>query len=168
MKLTPLDIQQHQFEIKRSKFYESAEVDSFLDMVKSDFEEALRLLDMQKERIQVLESELKELRANERILKEAIVSTQKVSEEIISNARKESDIILADARIEAEKIIESGRREIERLHDDIADLKRQRIKFEAELRALLNAHDQMLEVSSERMKEDDQEASKLKVFHPTK
>lgn len=163
MKLTPLDIQQHQFTKKRER-YNAAEVDSFLDMVRADYEESLRLLDMQKERIHQLESELKELRTHERVLKDAIISTQKVSEEIVANARKESEILLADARIDSEKIVETGRREVERHHNDIMELKRQRIRFESELRALVNSHEQMLEISGQRMKEDDAEASKLKVF----
>jgi cell division initiation protein len=163
MRLTPLDIQQHTFK-KKSSRYESAEVDSYLEMVRLDYEEALRALDAQKDTIRKLEAQLAEMHANERVLKDAIISTQKVSEEILANARKEAEIILAEARLEAERIVDNSHREIERMQVDIAEFKRQRIHFESEVRAILRAHDQLLEATSTRVKERDGEAAKLKVF----
>ena len=163
MKLTPLDIQQHQFKKKGGR-YDAAEVDSYVEMIRLDYEEALRICDGQKDQIRKLDAQLSEMHANERVLKDAIISTQKVSEEIKSNARKEAEILIAESHLEAEKIVDTAHREIERMHTDIAELKRQRIHFESEIRAIVKAHDQLLEATSSRMREKDGEASKLKVF----
>ncbi|MCZ7585406.1 MAG: DivIVA domain-containing protein [Deltaproteobacteria bacterium] len=164
MKLTPLDIQQHQFEKKKGKFYDAAEVDSFLETARVDYEEVLRIVESQKEQIRNLEAQLAEMHANERVLKDAIVSTQKITEEIKINAQKEADIMLAEARLDAERLVDNARKEIDRLQDDITELKRQRIKAETEIRAVLHAHDQLLEATSDRMKEKDTESSKVRVF----
>ena len=66
MKLTPLDIQQHQF-AKKSNRYDAPEVDSFLDMVRRDYEESLRINEELKEQNRKLDAQLSELRANERV-----------------------------------------------------------------------------------------------------
>ncbi|MCB1154905.1 DivIVA domain-containing protein, partial [bacterium] len=161
MKLTPLDIQQHQF-AKKSNRYDAPEVDSFLDMVRRDYEESLRINEELKEQNRKLDAQLSELRANERVLKDAIISTQKVSDEIKKNAEKEAEVIIAEAQLKAEKIIDNGRREVETLHSDIMELKRQRVQFEATLRATLEGHEKLLEATSDRIKEEDAEAAKVK------
>ncbi len=164
MKLTPLDIQQHQFNKKRGKWYDPAEVDSFLETARLDYEEVLQIVESQKEQIRGLEAQLAEMHANERVLKDAIISTQKVTEEIKDNAGKEADIIVAEARLESERIVDNARREIDRLQNDITEFKRQRVKLEVELHSVIKAHGQLLEATSQQTREKDSEAAKLKVF----
>ncbi len=163
MKLTPLDIQHHEFRKKGGK-YESAEVDSFLELVRLDYEDALRQLEMQRERVSRQEAQLAELHASERILKDAIISAQKIIDDMKVNAQKEAEVIVAQSRVEADKIVESARRDVQRIHDEIAEIRRQRVQLESQLRAVLHAHHELLEASSERTREDDNESAKLKVF----
>ncbi|MBZ0272269.1 DivIVA domain-containing protein [bacterium] len=163
MRLTPLDIQQHSFK-KKGERYEAAEVDSYLDLVRQDYEETLRIIEGQKDQIRKLEAQLSEMHANERVLKDAIISAQKMVEDMKANAKKEAEIVVAEARLDAERIVDNARHEVERVQYDIAELKRQRVQFETELHALIRAHDNLLEATSARMKEKDGEAAKLKVF----
>ncbi len=163
MKITPLDIQQQQFRKKGSR-YEAAEVDAFLEMVRLEMEEITRICTAQAEELKRNETELQDFRSQEKLLKEAILTTQKVSEDIKKNAEKEAEVILAEARIKAERIHLQAQAQVQRMHDEIADLRRQRIQLEAKFRAELDAQLKMLEASAQDSKQYDDEADKVKVM----
>lgn len=163
MKLTPLDIQHHEFK-KKGQRYEAAEVDSFIELIRLDYEDALRQLEQFRDRNRQLEAQLSEMHQNERTLKDAIISAQRVMEELKTNARMEAEIILAEARMDGEKITEQARRDVERILFEITELKRQRAQLDAQLRAVIHAHSQLIEATTDRAKEDDAESSKIKVF----
>jgi cell division initiation protein len=163
MKITPLDIQQQQFK-KRGGRYEAAEVDAFLEMVRLEMEELTRVCTAQSEEVKRLESELSELRGQEKLLKEAILTTQKVSEEIKNQAQKSAEIILAEAKLKADQIFDEARGNVQRLNDEISDLRVQRIGLEASFRSMLDAHMKMLEATVEDAEMSDEEAAKVKVI----
>lgn len=163
MKITPLDIQQHQFN-KKGKRYEAAEVDAFLEMVRLEMEELNRICMTQAQEIKKQEAELHELRSQEKLLKEAILTTQKASETIIKNAGKEAEVILAHAKIKADQVHDQARQDVQKLHDDISDLRRQRIQLEANFKAMLNSQIKMLEASIDDSRETDSEADKIKIM----
>ena len=160
MKITPLDIQQQQFRKKGSR-YECGEVDAFLDMVRLEMEEISRICASQADEIKRLQSELLELRSQEKLLKEAILTTQKTSEDIKKHAHKEAEIIVAEARIKGEQIIDQAQLQAERLHTDIVELKRQRIHVEAQFRAIMDGHYKLLEATAEDAKRMDIEHDKV-------
>lgn len=163
MKITPLDIQQQQFKKKGSR-YEAAEVDAFLDMVRLEMEELARITTAQADTIKRLESELSELRSQERLLKEAILTTQKTSEDIKKQASKAAEIILAEAKLKADRFFDQATKDVQRLNSEIADLRRQRIQLEASFRAMLDAHSKMLDALSDDSSNADSEAAKIKIM----
>ena len=163
MKITPLDIQQQQFKKKRN-MYDAVEVDAFLEMVRLEMEELVRANTSQVEQIKQYKSELFELKSQEKLLREAIISTQKASDEIRNNARKEGDILIAEAKMKGEQILDQARLQVERLHGEIADLRRERIHLEAKLRAILDAHIKLLDAGSEETLSADQEMDKVAVM----
>lgn len=163
MKITPLDIQQQQFKKKGSR-YEAAEVDAFLDMVRLEMEELTRISTAQAEEIKRLESELAELRSQERLLKEAILTTQKTSEDIKKNAEKQAELIIAEAKVKSDELHAQARKGVERLTDEIAELRRQRIQLESQFRSMLEAQLKLLEASSADSTKADSESDKVKVM----
>ena len=62
MKITPLDIQQKQFPVKFRGFG-IEEVDSFLELVREEFEELLRENSKLREEFRRMENQLKEYKA---------------------------------------------------------------------------------------------------------
>jgi len=127
-------------------------------------EELTRITTAQADIIKKLESELGELRSQERLLKEAILTTQKTSEDIKKQAEKSAEIILAEAKLKADKFFEQSKKEVQRLNSEIADLRRQRIQLEASFRAMLDSHGKMLDALSENSTEADSQAAKIKVM----
>ena len=83
------------------------------------------------------------------------------------NARKSAELIIAESEVKAEKILNKAHNRLAQLHEDIAELKRQRTQIEAQISSIIEAHSRLLEISKEGMKEMDEEDSKVKVLKQT-
>lgn len=160
MKITPLDIQQQQFK-KRGGRYEAGEVDAFLEMVRLEMEDLTRINAVQGEEIKRLQAELADLRSQERLLKEAILTTQKVSEDVIALAKKRAEVVVAEAQMKSDQLLDQTRLQVERTHGEIAELRRQRVQIESQLKAILESHIKLLEVNMDDSKKQDTELDKL-------
>jgi len=160
MKITPLDIQQQQFKKKGSR-YDAAEVDSFLELVRSELEEQIKENEVLKERVRNLDNQLAVLKEQENTLKQAILSTQKLTDDILANARKEGEILVAEAKTRGENLVSDSHREVARITEEINELKRQRTLLEANLRGIIDTHQKLLDSMSEDAGKADEEAKKV-------
>jgi cell division initiation protein len=148
MNITPLDITQKSF--RRSfRGLDSEEVAAFLALVASEFEGLVKELNTLREENRRKADELVEHRGRERSLQETLVAAQRASEEIRDAARKEAEITVADAELQAEKIVQGAHQRFLRIVDDINELKRQRVQFEANLKSLAEGHLRLLEAFRE-------------------
>jgi len=100
-------------------------------------------------------AELVEHRGRERSLQETLVAAQRASEDIRESARKEAEITVADAELQAEKIVQGAHQRFLRIVDDINELKRQRVQFEAGLKSLAEGHLRLLEAFREPTKKEE-------------
>ena len=96
--------------------------------------------------------ELNELRAREENLKETMLTAQRVIEEAREQAQKEAQLILADAQMRAERTLTKSHSEVMQIGQDLADLKRQRVRFIEELRGVINTHARLLDVHAAESK----------------
>jgi cell division initiation protein len=153
MNITPLDITQKQF-AKRLRGYSQEEVEAFLALVAAEFETAV------KENLALREDngrkadEIAQYRSRERALQETLVTAQKASEEIRDAARKEAEITISDAELQAEKIVQGAHARFLRIVDDINELKRQRVQFEASVKAVVESHLKLIEAFREPAREE--------------
>ena len=153
MRLSPLDIQSQQFRVKM-KGYETREVDNFLEMVASEFEEIIRENSTLKEKLVRLTNHLDELRQREQTLKETMITAQKVTEDMKIAARKEAEMILSEAELKAERMIEDGHRKLAGLNDQIIEIKRLRAHFETQVRSAAESHLKILKISSDEIEKE--------------
>ena len=167
MKLTPLDIQQQQFKIKFRGF-DVREVDVFLEQLADDFESSQNENVSLQEEIDRLKLENQGYRQREETFKRAILNSQKVLEQMKDNAQKSAELIIADAEVKAEKILNRAHNRLAQLHEDIAELKRQRIQIEIQVRSILENHTRLLDLGQEETEARDQEDAKLKVLKQPK
>lgn len=166
MKITPLDIQQQQFRI-RFRGFDVREVDSFLEQIVDEFEAMIReSADWQRE-IQRLRGEIKEHRDREKAFKDAMVNAQKVLNDMRINAEKEAELVVAEAEVKAQKILSTTHNRLTQLHEDISELKRQRMQLEVELGSVLETHRRLLEMSTEAMEAKETSEEKLKYLKGT-
>jgi cell division initiation protein len=165
MKLTPLDIQQQQFKV-RFRGFDVREVDRFLEQAADALTDIQERAKRQEEEIRRLRLEKQGFKEREETFKRAMLNSQKVLEQMKENARRSAEVIIADAEVKAEKILNRAHARLSQLHEDIAELKRQRIQIEVQLRAVLDAHTKMLEIGKEGMDALDAEDAKIKVLNP--
>lgn len=145
MRITPIDIQQHQFKT-RLLGYDSSGVDQFLEQIADELERLHRQNQELKAELSRTRSALEEMRQREATLKETLLTTQKVSDDIKRNARNEADIIITDAELKAERIVRDAEERRIQLINEIQEIKRQKISFEASLRAMVESHLRLLDL----------------------
>lgn len=160
MKITPLDIQQQKFHI-RFRGFDIREVDAFLENTAVSLEALQIENENLKAEIQRLNRQIQGHIDREQSIKIAIANNQKVLEQMKENARKSGEIIIAEAEVAAEKILNRAHNRLAQLHEDISELKRQRLQIEVQIHSVLDAHTKLLELSKETMKAADDEESKI-------
>jgi cell division initiation protein len=149
VKLTPLDIKQKTFARKGDR-YDAAEVDGFLEVVRVELEDRIREGDALRQEGGRLKEEVERLRRDEKMLKEALISIQRFSEDIKETAHKKAELIRSEAELEAERIISQAQHDAGRVREDINELIRQRVQFEASLRRLIDVHKKLLDATVAR------------------
>ena len=166
MNTTPSDIHQRQFRV-RFRGFDVREVDSFLDQIADDLETMIgEKVDRQKE-IKRLKGEIQQYKDREIAFKDAMVNAQKALDDMRINADKEAELIVAEAEMKAEKILSTAHNRLTQLHEDISELKRQRMQLEVELGTVLEAHRRLLEMSTEAMEAKETSEEKLKYLKGT-
>jgi len=165
MTLTPLDIQQQQFRL-RFRGFDVREVDAFLEEAADVFEALESENEGRKAEIDRLKREIQDFKKREETFKHAMVNSQKVLEEMKENARKTGELTIAEAEVRAERILNRAHNRLTQLHEDIAELKRQRMQIEVQVRSIIEAHTKLLDMGQEETRKLDEEDSKLKVFKP--
>ena len=163
MKITPIEIQQQQFKV-RFRGFDVREVDKFLEQLSDTFELLQQENKNAQDEIQRIKLESQGYKEREETFKRAMLNSQKVLDQMKENARKSAELIVANAEVKAEKILNRSHKRLSQLHDDIAELKRQRIQIEVQIRSIIEAHTKLLEIGNEGMKTMDEEDAKLKLL----
>ena len=163
MKITPLDIQQQQFKT-RFRGFDVREVDAFLEQIADTFEGLQKKNEDMGEEVRRLELEIRGYRKREETFKRALLNSQKVLDQMKDNARKSAELIIAEAEVKAEKILNKAHNRLAQLHEDIAELKRQRTQIEVQISSIIEAHSRLLEIGKEGMKESDEADDKVKLL----
>ncbi len=144
MRITPLDLRNHHFG-RRLNGLDPGEVESFLRLVSEDYEDLLRENDAQSERIRQLEQRVEQLVADERLLKETLLSAQAMTSDLREAAIKESEVLVGEAEVKAEKILDAAHRRAARLAEDIREMKQLKGRLSASVRATIETHLGLLE-----------------------
>jgi len=163
MKITPLDIQQQQFKVKFRGF-DIREVDAFLDQMAATFES----LQCENENLRAEIGKLKlanqQHQEREESFRRTLLNSQNVMDQMKENARKSAELIVANADVKAEKILNRAHNRLSQLQADIAELKRQRMQIEVQIRSIIESHTKLLEMGKEEMTALDEEDAKVKLM----
>ncbi len=163
MNLTPLDIQQQQFRI-RFRGFDIHEVDRFLEQLSEAFTAMQSENKELREEMRRLKLEIQGYKEREETFKRAMLNSQKVLEQMKENARKSAEVIIADAEVKAEKVLNRAHNRLSQLHEDIAELKRQRMQIEIQIRSVIDSHSKLLEIGKESMEAMDEADDKVTVL----
>ena len=98
MKITPMEIKRQEFK-KAMRGYDTVEVDTFLDMLSNEMEEAVTTNKGLKDKIIELETQLTDFKHMEKTLQQTLIQAQETSGKSIENSRREADIIIKEAEL---------------------------------------------------------------------
>ena len=125
MRITPVDIRQQQF-TTRFRGFDQQEVDTFLEDVADDYENLLKENGLLKEQLAVHEERARGMAEHEKLLKDTLVTTQRIAEEMKENCRREAQLATREAEVQAEKLLEAARAAEAKIRSEIWNLKKTR------------------------------------------
>ena len=149
MNLTPLDIQRQTFS-RALKGYNVDEIRAYLQLIAEEIERLLKDVDRLSRENGMLREDLDEHNARERILKDTLLSAQKVSEDVKANALKEAELIVKDAELLAERLTSQAMSRVADLERTIQDLKIERKGARNKLQGTIDTIQQLLMLDAEQ------------------
>jgi cell division initiation protein len=149
MNLTPLDIQRQTFS-RALKGYNTDEIRAYLQLIAEEIERLLKDVDRLSRENGMLREDLDEHNARERILKDTLLSAQKVSEDVKANAQKEAELIVKDAELLSERLTSQAMSRVANLERTIQDLKIERKSARNKLQTTIDTIQQLLVLDAEQ------------------
>lgn len=167
MKLTPLEIQQMVFQV-RMRGYDRDEVNRFLEEVAQSVETVNRDNAILRERVQLMEQQLADLKRNETTLSNTLLSAQSMADDVRKTAQREADLTLKEAELKGSELIREARVELVQTQRDISELRKQRLLMLERLRSTVRTFDRMLEVEeAEAEAEEDADVGRPEPASPS-
>lgn len=162
--LTPLEVRQKKGDFRRGfRGYDVELVNDFLDLTADRMEELARENMALSERVETLESEVREFREKERSLSEALMTAQRLREDARSLAEKEGELLIREARSAAESARDEAVRLLAREEQALRQVRARRSELVGSFRRLLERElselaviEETLELSAEAEEEPAQ------------
>lgn len=150
MKIAPIDITHKTFNRKMMGL-DTQEVTDFLRQVADELEAVIRDRNSLRESLRERELMIAEYRERDDLLKSTITTATRMAEKIQADAEREAKLIVNDANQKSDMIVRDARDSLKKIYQEITELKRIRMQFENNLRALAQSHLAMLDQSHKVM-----------------
>jgi cell division initiation protein len=154
MKITPIDISGHRF-AKRMRGFDPEEVRSFLNLVSGEFERLVIDNNALKEELAQIKAGIADYKERERILKETLVTAQKLAEDIKDEARKEAQLVVKEAEIKGGQLLDQAARKAGQIEGMIQNLRVERDSFEQRIRSAVEHHLKLLDLHKKEEEIED-------------
>jgi cell division initiation protein len=154
MKISPMDIQRQTF-ARRLRGLDPEEVRTYLALVAEEVAALQHERDDLARQLQHIKVLLEEHRERETILKNTLLTAQKLSEDIRDNARKQSESVVREAELQADRLIELAQSRAHEVERSILDLRSHRSGIRTDVRALITRLSHLLDLQEEAELEDN-------------
>ncbi|MEK2534540.1 DivIVA domain-containing protein [Tetragenococcus halophilus] len=114
MALTPLDIQNKNFQTKM-RGYEKDEVDDFLDIIVKDYEEVVQRNRELEKSLKHSEEKLEYFNELKDALNQSIVVAQDTADKVKKSANKESEVVVTSAQNKADELVANAEKQANQL-----------------------------------------------------
>ena len=138
MKLTPLHLRRQQSN-RAMRGYHPVEIDPFMEMTATEFEELLKSQKDMRDRVIELEVQLKDYRQIEKTLQQTLLQAQETTGKTYETARKEAELITRDAEQKAAGIIAQAHLDLSQLKRELQELATRKEALVHQLRVILHA-----------------------------
>ena len=154
MKISPMDIQRQTFG-RRWKGLDPDEVRAYLNIVAEEVASVQIERDRLEQELQSLRSLIDEHRQRETILKNTLLTAQRVSEDIRDTARKQAESVVREAEMQADRLVELAQSRAHEVERGILDLRAHRSALRTDVRALITRLSHLLDLQEEVEVEDN-------------
>jgi cell division initiation protein len=154
VKLTPADVQRQNFS-PRFRGFDPDEVRAFLAAVAEEMAAMLREKDRIEQELRHLELIVTEHREREAILKNTLLTAQKVAEDIRESARREAETIIKQADLQGDRLLELAQTRAHDVERGILELRGHRTALRTDIRALITRLTHLLDLQEEAEVEDN-------------
>lgn len=144
MKMTPIDIAHKSFN-KKMMGYDAEEVNDFLQQIAQAMEALTHERNSLREALREKDLALLDYKERDQVLKSTIATATQMADRLRGDAEREAKLIITDAQQKAEIITRDSRDSMKKMYQEVNDLKRIRMQFEANLKAMAQAHLTLLE-----------------------
>ena len=144
MKIAPIDIAHKTFNRKMMGF-DPAEVTDFLKSISENMEALVRERNSLKEALREKEMAIIDYKERDELLKSTITNATKMSDRMQMDAEREAKLIINDAHQKADVIVRDSRDSLKRIYSEITELKKIRMQFENNVKAIVDSHMSLLD-----------------------
>jgi cell division initiation protein len=149
-----MDIQRQEF-ARVMRGYDREEVRTYLNIVAEEVAALQRERDSLDQQVQNMQGLLDEHRQREAILKNTLLTAQRVSEEIREVARKQSENVVKEAEMQADRLLELAQTRAHEVERGILELRGQRTSLRTDIRSLVTRLTHLLDLQEEAELEDN-------------
>ncbi len=154
MKLSPSDVQRQNFGV-RFRGFDPDEVRAFLAAVAEEMAALQRAKDEIEQQLRHLEQIVSEHREREAILKNTLLTAQKVADDIREIARREADTVVKQAEMQGDRLLELAQARAHEVERGILELRAHRTGLRTDIRALVTRLSHVLDLQEEAELEDN-------------
>jgi cell division initiation protein len=154
MKISPMDIQKQTFG-RKLRGFDPEDVKTYLSLVAEEVAALQRERDSLGQEVQSLRAIVDEHRQRETILKNTLLTAQRVSEEIKEAARKQAESGIKEAEMQSDRLLELAQARAHEVERGILDLRAHRTSLRTDVRALITRLTTILDLQEEAEVEDN-------------
>lgn len=154
MKILPMDVQRQTF-ARRMRGFDPEEVRTYLTIVAEEVAALQGERDSLSQEVQTLRAMVEDHRQRENILKNTLLTAQRVSEEIKENARRHAENVVKEAELQADKLLELAQRRAYDVERAILDLRSYQTGLRTEIRSFITRIGQLLDMQEEAEDQDN-------------
>jgi cell division initiation protein len=154
MKISPMDIQRQTF-TQKFRGFDRDEVRAYLGLVAEETAAMQNDRDHLARRVQELEAALNEHQERELILKNTLLTAQRVSEEIREAARRQGESVTKEAELQADRLLELAQSRANEVQRSILELRSHRTGLRMDIRAVVKRLTTLLDLQEEAEEQDN-------------
>lgn len=138
MKTFAAEIRNHGFR-KAFRGFDSAEVESFLERIASEWDGAAADHAALEQKVIELEAQIRDFRSMEKGFQQTVMQAQDASDKAVDSAKKEALLIIREAELKAAQIVAKARNDLSMLREQVMILRAKKDSITMRLRMLLNS-----------------------------
>jgi cell division initiation protein len=154
MKVNPMDIQKHVFG-RTMRGFDRDEVRTYLNYVAEEVASLQRERETLEQEVQSLRALVDDFRNREAILKNTLLTAQRLTEELKDSARKQAEAVVREAELKADRLLEMAQNRAHEVETSIIDLRAHKRALRADIHALVERITHLLDLQEEAEAEDN-------------